>query len=203
MTTPELLRVARTMVRNGVKKVRLTGGEPTLRKDVVEVVRGLQELADEGLESIGMTSNGIALRRKLPTLVDAGLTSLNLSLDTLDPFKFELITRRRGHETVMAALETALGLIRPRGSTTPGLDSVKLNAVVIRGVNDGEILDFVELTRDKNVEVRFIEYMPFEGVQSALLTPRFAHAVQTIAGQRGSSFPWPRCSTRSERRTRP
>lgn len=163
MTTPELVRIARAMVENGVTKIRLTGGEPTVRKDVVEVVRQLGELRAKGLHSVGMTSNGIALKRKLPALVEAGLTSLNISLDTLDPFKFELITRRRGHEVVMGAIDTALGLLRSPFDARPGLDSVKVNVVVVRGVNDKEVLDFVEMTRDKNVEVRFIEYMPFEG----------------------------------------
>lgn len=101
-----------------------------------------------------MTSNGIALKRKLPQLVAAGLTHLNLSLDTLDPFKYELMTRRRGFDAVMDALDVAKGL--------PGLRT-KVNVVVIRGVNDAEVRDFVELTRESDITVRFIEYMPFEG----------------------------------------
>lgn len=168
MTTPELVQIAKAMVEHGVTKIRLTGGEPTVRKDVVEVVRQLGALRKHGLHSVGMTSNGIALRRKLPALVDAGLTSLNVSLDTLDPFKFELITRRRGHETVLAAIQEAVRLLkRPEdGTSRAGLDSVKVNVVVVRGVNDMEVLDFVEMTRDQNLEVRFIEYMPFEGAST-------------------------------------
>lgn len=96
-----------------------------------------------------MTSNGIALPRKLEGLVDNGLTHLNLSLDTLDPFAFELITRRRGHEAVLRALDMALD--------DPRLQSVKLNVVVMKDLNEREILDFVKLTVDRNLSVRFIE----------------------------------------------
>lgn len=101
-----------------------------------------------------MTTNGIALHRRLPQLVENGLTHLNLSLDTLDPFKFEIITRRRGHEAVLKALDTALSL---------PIQMVKLNVVVIQGLNDSEVLDFIKLTEDRPISVRFIEFMPFTG----------------------------------------
>lgn len=96
-----------------------------------------------------MTSNGIALSRKLPSLVENGLTHLNLSLDTLDPHMFELITRRRGHDAVLRTLDLAL--------SEPRLESVKLNVVVIKGLNENEVLDFVKLTEDRDISVRFIE----------------------------------------------
>lgn len=115
-------------------------------------------LGQLGLQSLGITSNGIALKRKLPALVTAGLTHLNLSLDTLDPHKYELMTRRNGFNAVMEALDVARGL--------PGLNT-KLNVVVIRGVNDMEVQDFVELTRKMAITIRFIEYMPFEGKLSS------------------------------------
>ncbi|KAJ8296183.1 Molybdenum cofactor biosynthesis protein 1 [Rhodotorula toruloides] len=150
LTTPEIERVARMFVRQGVRKIRLTGGEPTVRKDLVDVVERLGRLP---LTSLGMTSNGVALPRKLPSLVSAGLTHLNLSLDTLDPLKYELMTRRRGFERVIECLEMA--------EEMEGLD-VKLNVVVIRGLNDMEVPQFVEMTKDKKITVRFIEYMPFE-----------------------------------------
>jgi len=101
-----------------------------------------------------MTSNGIALKRKLPSLINSGMNLLNLSLDTLDRFKFELMTRRKGFERVMETIDDALA---------HGLDPVKVNCVVMRGTNDKEVLDFVEFTRNKKVDVRFIEYMPFGG----------------------------------------
>ncbi|KAG9042442.1 hypothetical protein FS837_010876 [Tulasnella sp. UAMH 9824] len=146
----EVIRLATIFVRHGVRKIRLTGGEPTIRKDILDIVKRLNQLRPMGLHSIGMTSNGLALHRKLPGLVNNGLTHLNLSLDTLDPSRFEAITRRRGHEAVMKALDTALALV----STSPtevGLRRVKLNVVVVKGVNDDEVLDFLQLTKDKEL----------------------------------------------------
>jgi cyclic pyranopterin phosphate synthase len=96
LTTDEILHLARLFVMHGVDKIRLTGGEPTVRKDLVDLVGKLASLRSHGLRTIAVTSNGIALRRKLPQLVTNGLNLLNLSLDTLDPFKFRLITRREG-----------------------------------------------------------------------------------------------------------
>ncbi|GAA5855239.1 hypothetical protein JCM9279_007518 [Rhodotorula babjevae] len=152
LTADEIERVARVFVDHGVRKIRLTGGEPTIRRDIVDIVERLGRLS---LSSLGMTSNGIALKRKLPALVSAGLSSLNLSLDTLDPFKYELVTRRRGFDAVMDSLDIAQGL-KAQGLKT------KINVVVIRGLNDHEVPDFVELTRERDITVRFIEYMPFE-----------------------------------------
>lgn len=96
LTSDEILRLARLFVSQGVTKIRLTGGEPTVRKDCVEIVEELGKLRSIGLKEIAMTSNGIALWRKLDRMVAAGLTHLNLSLDTLDPFKYQIITRRMG-----------------------------------------------------------------------------------------------------------
>lgn len=123
----------------------------------------LERLSALGLQSLGMTSNGIALPRKLPALVKAGLTHLNVSLDTLDPFKFELMTRRRGHSTVLKVLEQAAALMQGTSVGASGLKSLKLNVVIINNVNDEEILSFVELTKNLPISVRFIEYMPFDG----------------------------------------
>lgn len=154
LTNEEVLRLATLFVKSGVTKIRLTGGEPTVRKGIAEIISGLNGLRPFGLKSIAMTSNGIVLHRRLPDYIKNGLTHLNLSLDTLDPFKFELITRRQGHEAVLKALDVALN---------SSLQSVKLNVVVIKGLNDAEIFDFVEMTRDKDLSVRFIEFMPFTG----------------------------------------
>ncbi|KAI5838809.1 molybdenum cofactor biosynthesis protein A [Morchella snyderi] len=160
LTTPEILEIARLFVSQGVTKIRLTGGEPTVRKDIVELVEELGKLRSMGLKEVAMTSNGIALNRKLERMVDAGLTGLNLSLDTLDPWKFQFMTRRKGLEQVLKTIDNALSL----GFGAPGSDRIlKINSVVMKGVNDNEIGDFVELTRDKPIEVRFIEYMPFDG----------------------------------------
>ncbi|CAG8596513.1 10817_t:CDS:2 [Ambispora gerdemannii] len=154
LTSEEIIRLAKLFVSQGINKIRLTGGEPTVRKDIVELVGELGRLKPLGLETLAMTSNGIALKRKLPQLVKNGLNLLNISLDTLDPFKFELITRRKGLERVLEAIDHAVAL---------DFSPPKVNCVIIRGVNDGEFLDFVELTRNKPLDVRFIEYMPFDG----------------------------------------
>ncbi|KAJ2159462.1 Molybdenum cofactor synthesis protein 1 [Coemansia sp. RSA 552] len=156
LTTEEIVRVARIFVQQGVDKIRLTGGEPTVRKDIVELVAALSELRPLGLRKIAMTTNGIALRRKLPLLRSAGMDGLNISLDTRDPRKFELFTRRKGCDHVLRTISDAVSL---------GFDFVKVNVVVMRGQNEDEIPAFVEMTHDDPVDVRFIEYMPFDGNQ--------------------------------------
>ncbi|KAJ2554898.1 hypothetical protein EV175_002436 [Coemansia sp. RSA 1933] len=156
LTTPEIIRLARIFVSQGVDKIRLTGGEPTVRRDIVDLVQGLDALRPLGLRKIAMTTNGIALRRKLPLLRQSGMDGLNVSLDTRDPRKFELMTRRKGCEHVLRAVADA---------STLGFDFVKLNVVVMRGQNDDEVSNFVEMTHDDDIDVRFIEYMPFDGNQ--------------------------------------
>jgi cyclic pyranopterin phosphate synthase len=166
LTDDEIIRLARLFVLNGVNKIRLTGGEPSVRKGFPDLIARLAELRPLGLKTIGMTSNGLAIHRKLPQLVANGLTHLNVSLDTLDPFKFEIITRRRGHEAVLSTIETALSLSRSnpdRDPNEPSIKAVKVNVVVVKGLNDMEVLDFVEMTKDKEISVRFIEFMPFTG----------------------------------------
>lgn len=151
LTTEEIIRVAKLFVSEGVDKVRLTGGEPMVRKDLVNIVEAISDL---GVKQIGLTTNGLLLKRRLSDLHKAGLTHLNVSLDTLIPQKFELITRRRGWERVIEGIDVALAL---------GYSPVKINCVVMRGKNYDELLDFVEFTQQKDIDVRFIEYMPFDG----------------------------------------
>lgn len=158
LTTPEIVYLASLFVSQGVNKIRLTGGEPTVRKDIVELMRRLGDLRARGLKELALTSNGILLHRHLDTMVEAGLTGVNLSLDTLDPFQFQLMTRRKGFEHVMRSIERVLDMKRAGASI-----KLKINCVVMRGLNDGEILDFVELAKEKDIEIRFIEYMPFDG----------------------------------------
>jgi len=178
LRTDELLDLAAYFVGLGVTKVRLTGGEPTLRPDVVDVVAGLNEMKRKkgeaegnndgiggcstgGLEHIGMTSNGILVPKLLPDLVDAGLDSINVSLDTLRPDLFATLTRRPPAylDRVWEALELAHGY----ASDPSRAFQVKLNCVVMRGTNDDEVIDFVNLQRRRfpNMQIRFIEYMPF------------------------------------------
>ncbi|XP_004288675.1 PREDICTED: cyclic pyranopterin monophosphate synthase, mitochondrial [Fragaria vesca subsp. vesca] len=148
----ELLRLAGLFVSSGVDKIRLTGGEPTVRKDIEDICLQLSNL--KGLKTLAVTTNGITLARKLPKLKECGLSAVNISLDTLVPAKFEFLTRRKGHERVMDSINAAIDL---------GYNPVKVNCVVMRGFNDDEICDFVELTREKPINVRFIEFMPFDG----------------------------------------
>ncbi|XP_042499322.1 GTP 3',8-cyclase, mitochondrial isoform X2 [Macadamia integrifolia] len=148
----EIVHLANLFVSSGVDKIRLTGGEPTIRKDIEEICLQLSNL--KGLKTLGMTTNGIILARKLPKLKECGLNSVNISLDTLVPAKFEFMTRRKGLEKVMESINTAIDL---------GYNPVKVNCVIMRGFNDDEICNFVELTREKPINVRFIEFMPFDG----------------------------------------
>ena len=122
------------------------------------MMRSIGSLRSEGLKELCITTNGLALHRKLESMVDAGLTGINLSLDTLDPFQFQLMTRRDGFEAVMRSLDRILAL---KSSGVP--ITLKINVVVMRGLNDREIIPFVELGRERDLEVRFIEYMPFDG----------------------------------------
>lgn len=158
LTTPEIVLLASTFVSQGVTKIRLTGGEPTVRADILPLMQQLGALRSHGLRELCITTNGIALHRKLEAMVEAGLTGINLSLDTLDPWQFQIMTRRKG----FAAVQKSISRIYELNRAGAGL-RFKINCVVMRGVNDREVLDFVEMTRDSNVEVRFIEYMPFDG----------------------------------------
>lgn len=149
---PELARLARVFAALGVRKVRLTGGEPTLRRDLPEIIQSLKSIP--GIETVGVTTNALVLTRALPALRRAGLDALNVSLDTLRPDRYLHMARRNGLSRVLAAIDLALQLdYRP----------LKINTVLMKGFNDDEICDFVEFTRDREVEVRFIEFMPFSG----------------------------------------
>nr|ABU96048.1 molybdenum cofactor synthesis step-1 variant 1 [Danio rerio] len=152
LTTDELLTVARLFVQEGVNKIRITGGEPLIRPDILHIIAELRKL--EGLKTIAVTTNGMNLAKILPDLKKAGVDLLNISLDTLVPAKFEFITRRKGFHKVMEGIERAIEM---------GYNPVKVNCVVMRGLNEDELVDFVSLTERKPLDVRFIEYMPFNG----------------------------------------
>ncbi|KAI1306356.1 molybdenum cofactor biosynthesis protein 1 B [Xylaria venustula] len=158
LTTPEIIMLSSLFVSQGVTKIRLTGGEPTVRKDILPLMRQIGALRSQGLRELCLTTNGLALHRKLEGMVEAGLTGVNLSLDTLDPWQFQIMTRRKGFDAVMKSIEKILELNKHGAGI-----KLKINSVVMRGVNDREIMRFVEMTREKDIEVRFIEYMPFDG----------------------------------------
>ncbi|KAH7463775.1 hypothetical protein PRIC1_006523 [Phytophthora ramorum] len=151
LTTPEIVRLARLFASAGVKRIRLTGGEPLLRRDLVELVAQLRAIP--GIESVGVTTNGITLQRKLLALRQAGADRLNISLDTLKADKFAHITRRQGFNRVMNSITEAQAL---------GFAPLKINCVVQRHFNLDEIVDFVAFTEKHAVDVRFIEWMPFD-----------------------------------------
>jgi cyclic pyranopterin phosphate synthase len=158
LTTPEIFYLSSLFVSQGVTKIRLTGGEPTVRKDVVPLMQQIGSLRSKGLKELALTTNGISLHRKLDAMVEAGLTGVNLSLDTLDPFQFQIMTRRKGFDAVMKSIERILDMNRLGAKV-----KLKINCVVMRGMNEREIVPFIEMGREKDIEVRFIEYMPFGG----------------------------------------
>ncbi len=145
----ELMRLIRLFSELGVKHIRLTGGEPTVRKGIVSLVKDIHELP--GIESVSMTTNGLLLPEMLPDLKEAGLSAVNISLDTLDEARFNEITRTEGN------LPKVLDAIRL--SAEAGLNT-KVNCVAMRGVNDDEIPEIAALSKFLPVCVRFIEYMP-------------------------------------------
>lgn len=120
LTQSEIIRLANLFVSSGVDKIRLTGGEPSIRKDIEEICLQLSSL--KGLKTLAMTTNGLVLAKKLPKLKECGLDLVNISLDTLVPAKFELMTRRKGHDRVMESIETAVKLgYNPVKVCFPGL----------------------------------------------------------------------------------
>jgi cyclic pyranopterin phosphate synthase len=154
LTTNEILRVVKVVSDLGVNKIRFTGGEPLLRGDIVKLVG--KSSSTPGIESIHLTTNGVLLGRYAGNLKEAGLTGVNISIDTLNPEKFLQITRRDELVRAMEGLEAA---------KTAGIPFIKVNAVALRGFNDSEIVEFVELTKDYPLTVRFIELMPFDAHQ--------------------------------------
>ncbi|KAJ0343106.1 hypothetical protein COL922a_000434 [Colletotrichum nupharicola] len=158
LTTPEIVLLSSVFVSQGVSKIRLTGGEPTVRRDIVPLMHQIGALRPHGLKELCLTTNGLSLHRKLDSMVEAGLTGVNLSLDTLDPHMFTIMTRRNGFDAVKKSIDRIFELNKHGAGI-----KFKINCVVMRGRNEHEIVPFVEMTREKDVEVRFIEYMPFDG----------------------------------------
>jgi cyclic pyranopterin phosphate synthase len=152
LTFEELERLVEAFTRVGVHKLRLTGGEPLLRQDLPELVRRLRR--NERLEEIAMTTNGVLLAEQAESLQAAGLGRVTVSLDSLDPARFERLTRRRNHAAVLEGIRSVQEL---------GFRGTKIDTVVVRGVNDDELPELVEYGRRVGAEVRFIEYMDVGG----------------------------------------
>lgn len=149
MQADEIEAIAKVFVANGVNKIRLTGGEPLVRKDAADIIRRLANLNVK----LTMTTNGTRLHEFADSLKECGIQSLNISLDTLSKDKFMLMTRRDQFERVRANID----LMLDKGF------HVKVNVVVMKGLNDQEVIDFVRWTKHDPVHVRFIEFMPFSG----------------------------------------
>jgi len=154
LSSDEIVKVARVMADMGVQKIRLTGGEPTTRGDLAELVSRLVEI--KGINTVSLTTNGVLFAKFAQALKQAGLTGVNISLDSMDRETFRSIARRDALKQVLESIEAAL---------QNNFEPVKINMVVMADVNEHEMLDFVELARSKPVNVRFIEYMPFKGNQ--------------------------------------
>lgn len=152
MQDDEVLYFVRLFADLGFDKFRLTGGEPTVRPHLVNLVRDI--VAIHGVKSLSMTTNGVVLKRYAQSLAAAGLQRVNISLDTLDPKKFEMLTRRDSFQEVWGGIIAA---------EDAGLTPIKLNIVVVLGHNDDEVVDLARLTLEHDWQVRFIEMMPFGG----------------------------------------
>jgi GTP 3',8-cyclase len=148
LTFEEITRLARLFATLGVNKIRLTGGEPLLRKDLDTLIGKLSAIG--GIDDLCLTTNGALLEEQAPALVAAGLRRINVSLDTLDAAKFKLMTKRGDLERVLEGLFAA---------KRAGLHPIKINAVIERGVNDADIIPLVEFSRENGFAMRFIEYM--------------------------------------------
>jgi cyclic pyranopterin phosphate synthase len=182
MRDDEILTIVRAGAELGIEKIRLTGGEPTVRPHLVDLVRAIAQVP--GIRELVLTTNGVLLRDLAIPLAKAGLTRVNISLDTLNPEKFHQITRWGRLEDVWAGIEAA---------EAAGLSPIKLNCVVTRGYNEDEVVELARLTLDRPWEVRFIELMPLGEVarfqQDAVVTMQETR--ERIESALGPLFPVP------------
>lgn len=148
LSKDEIIFVARALSSIGVKKIRLTGGEPLLRNDIVDIVKEINSI--EGIKDIGITTNALLLSKYVKRLKEAGLRRVNISLDSIKADVFKRLTGGGDINLVLEAIDSCI---------EEGL-TIKINMVPIKGINDNEIEDFIELTRNRNIDVRFIELMP-------------------------------------------
>jgi GTP 3',8-cyclase len=166
LTFEEITRFVQIAVPLGIDKVRLTGGEPLMRRDLSRLVRML--CAIPGLRDVGITTNGILLTEHAQELYDAGLRRINISLDTLDPVRFRQITRRDGLDKVLDGVHAA---------KRAGFQPIKINAVSIRGITEHEVVALSRFAREHGLEMRFIEYMPIGADKWERGKVYFAHEI--------------------------
>ncbi len=151
LTFEQIVRFVATALPLGIRKIRLTGGEPLLRPKLPDLIAALNEL--QGLGDLALTTNAVLLRDAARPLYDAGLRRLNIHLDTIDPLRFRTITRRDDLGRVLEGIDAALAL---------GFKTIKLNAVAIKGLTEPDVISLVQFGRQRNIEVRFIEFMPLD-----------------------------------------
>ncbi len=166
LTFEEIARFVEIVAPLGIDKIRLTGGEPLLRRDLPRLVEMICRVP--GIKDIGLTTNGITLAESARALFDAGLRRINVSLDALDPDRFRELARRDGVERVIAGILAA---------KKAGFEPVKINAVAIRGVSEFEVVPLARFAREHGLEVRFIEYMPIGADQWEREKVYFAHEI--------------------------
>ena len=151
LTTQELIKIIEIAVSQGITEVRLTGGEPLLRPDIVEIVAQINSLEDA--PELSMTTNGVALAKYAKELAEAGLKRINISLDTLDWERFKRLTFRDRYDDVIEGIAAA---------KSAGLNPIKINTVLTRGINDDEALPLLKWALKENLNLRFIEQMPLD-----------------------------------------
>jgi len=165
----EIERFVRIAAKLGVRKLRLTGGEPLVRKGLPGLVQRL--LAIDGIEDLALTTNGVLLAAQAKDLYSAGLRRLNIHVDTLDPQKFKEITRRDDHSKVMAGIDTAQSL---------GFGPIKINVVAVKDLIDSDIVPMAKFGRERGIEIRYIEFMPLDS-QGLWLRDKVLTADQMLA----------------------
>jgi cyclic pyranopterin phosphate synthase len=165
MTFEEIERLVTLLAQMGITKIRLTGGEPFVRTDLMQLIRSIVVI--EGIQDVHLTTNGVLTARHIPELKSLGIASVNLSLDTLDRERFKKITRRdefeKTHETLHGLLQQGI--------------PVKINTVVMEGKNTEDLIPLVELTRNQPISVRFIEEMPFNGEGSHYTSLKWTYKI--------------------------
>jgi cyclic pyranopterin phosphate synthase len=168
LTYEELLRLARLSIRLGIEKIRLTGGEPLVRKNILGFIASLREIP--GIRDISLTTNGVLLADQAQALWDAGVKRINISLDTLNPLKYGRITRSDLFQKVWEGIQEAERI---------GFSPIKINVVALKGINDDEILSFGRLSIEKPYHIRFIEFMPV-GQENGWKTERFLSSEEIL-----------------------
>jgi cyclic pyranopterin phosphate synthase len=179
LTFEEIAHFVRVAAPLGIDKIRLTGGEPLMRRNLDRLVAMLAAIP--GIKDIGLTTNGLLLAGQAQTLFDAGLRRINVSLDTLDPGRFRQLTRRDGLDNVLAGIGAA---------QQAGFQPIKVNAVILRGVNEQDVGPLARWARDQGVEMRYIEYMPIGAEAWERNKVYFGHEIlETIENEVGPLVP--------------